>query len=50
MSEFEELEKKIANLTDEKIYYESEMAYLKGKIDAYEWFLREQGFIKGDEE
>ena len=43
------LRKKVAELNDEKIFYKSEVAYLKGKIEAYEWFLREQGFIKGNE-
>lgn len=43
------LKKKVADLIDEQKYYRSEIAYLKGKIDAYEWFLREQGFIKEGE-
>lgn len=43
------LRKKVADLIDEQTYYKSEMSYLKGKIDAYEWFLRKQGFIKGEE-
>ena len=46
MSKVEELERKISDLSDEKIHYKSEIAYLNGKIDAYEWFLRKQGFIK----
>ena len=26
----------------------SEVSYLEGKIDAYEWFLRKNGYIKED--
>lgn len=31
---------------DENLYLKSEIAYLKGKIEVYERFLRSQGFIK----
>lgn len=44
------LRKKVADLIDEQTHYRSEVSYLKGKIDAYECFLREQGFIKGGKE
>lgn len=37
-------------MKDEVEYLRSEIAYLKGKIEVYERFLRSQGFIKGGEE
>lgn len=41
----------MSNITNnEKILLESEIAYLRGKIEVYENFLRSQGFIKGGEE
>ena len=33
----------------ENLYLKSEIAYLKGKIEVYERFLRSQGFIKEKE-
>lgn len=44
------MSKQVSELNNENLYLKSEVAYLKGKIEAYEWFLRSQGFIKGDEE
>lgn len=35
---------------DEILCLKSEVAFLKGKIEVYERFLRRQGFIKGGEE
>lgn len=34
---------------EEILYLKSEIAYLKGKIEVYERFLRSKGFIKGGE-
>lgn len=44
------LRAKISELNDENLKLKSEIAYLKGKIGAYERFLRMRGFIKGGEE
>lgn len=35
---------------EEKLYLKSEIAYLEGKIEVYERFLRSKGFIKGGRE
>lgn len=50
MDELTFLKKQVSELNDENLQLKSEMAYLKGKIEAYEWFLRRQNFIKGGEE
>ena len=36
----------INSLKDENLQLKSEVSYLKGKIEAYEWFLKRHGFIK----
>lgn len=50
MSELTFLKHQISDLNGENLQLKSEVSYLKGKIEAYEWFLRRQGFIKGGEE
>ena len=47
MDELTFLKKQVSDLNDENLNLKSEVAYLKGKVEAYEWFLRRQGFIKG---
>lgn len=37
-------------MKDEKLRLKSEIAYLQGKIEVYERFLKMKGFIKEDEE
>lgn len=49
MDELTFLKQQISDFNNENLQLKSENAYLKGKIEAYEWFLRRQGFIKGDE-
>ena len=49
MDELTFFKNQVSDLNDENFQLKSENAYLKGKIEAYEWFLRKQGFIKGDE-
>ena len=43
------LKLKISDLTSEILMLKSETSYLKGKLEAYEWFLKKKGFIKGDD-
>lgn len=47
MGELTFLKKQVSDLNDENLKLKSEVAYLKGKIEVYERFLRKQGFIKG---
>lgn len=48
MDELTFLKKEVSDLNDENLNLKSEVAFLKGKIEAYEFFLKKQGFIKGD--
>lgn len=48
MDELTFFKKQTSDLNNENLQLKSEVAYLKGKIEAYEWFLKKQGFIKGD--
>ena len=50
MDELTFLKKQISDINDENLQLKSEVSYLKGKVEAYERFLRGQGFIKGGEE
>ena len=50
MDELTFFKKQASDLNDENLNLKSEVAYLKGKIEAYEWFFKKQGFIKGGEE
>lgn len=50
MDELTLLKKQVSELNDENLKLKSDLAYLKGKGEAYEWFLKRQGFIKGGEE
>ena len=44
MDELTFFKNQVSDLNDENLQLKSENAYLKGKIEAYEWFLRKQGF------
>lgn len=44
------LRKQIYELHNENLNLRSDNAYLKGKVEAYEYFLKSNGYIKGDEE
>lgn len=44
------MDKQVKKLIIENMKLKSDVAYLTGKITAYEWFLKKHGFIKGDEE
>lgn len=44
------MSKSIIDLNEENLFLKSEVAYFKGKTEAYEWFLRRLGFPKGSEE
>lgn len=46
MDELTFFKNQVNDLNDENLRLKSELAYLKGKIEAYECFLRKQGFIK----
>lgn len=50
MNELTFFKKQVSDLNDENLKLKNDNAYLKGKIEAYEWFLKRQGFIKGGEE
>ena len=50
MDELTFLKKQVSEFNAENLELKSKVAYLEGKITAYEWFLRRQGFIKGGEE
>lgn len=50
MDELTFFKKQVSDLNEENLQLKSENAYLKGKIEAYEWFLRTKGYIKRDEE
>lgn len=50
MDELTFLKNQVSELNDENLRLKSDAAYLKGKVEAYEWFLKKQGFIKGGEE
>ena len=44
------LRQQVSDLNNENLQLKSSVAFLEGKIEAYEWFLKMKGFIKGDEE
>lgn len=48
MDEITFLKNQIVDLHNENMQLESEVASLKGKVKAYEWFLKRQGFIIED--
>lgn len=50
MDEITFLRQQISDLNNENLQLKSDIAYLKGKNQAYEWFLERQGFIKGGKE
>lgn len=50
MDELTFLKNQVSDLNDENLNLKSEVAYLKGKIEAYEWFLQTKGYIKRGEE
>lgn len=50
MDELTFFKKQVSGLNGENLQLKSEVAYLKGKLAAYEWFLKKHGFIEGGEE
>lgn len=40
----------VSELNDENLQLKSEVAYLKGKIEVYEWFLKTKGYMEEGEE
>ena len=50
MDELTFFKNQVSDLKNENLKLKSDVAYLQGKIEAYEWFLRRRGFIKGGEE
>jgi hypothetical protein len=50
MDELKFLKEQVVAYNDENLQLKSEVSYLKGKVEAYEWFLERQGFIEGGEE
>lgn len=50
MDELTFYRRQVSDLNEENLKLKSDNSYLKGKIEAYEGFLRRQGFIKGGEE
>lgn len=46
MDELTFFKKQVSDLDDENRMLKSEMAYLKGKVAAYERFLQLKGYIK----
>ena len=49
MDELTFFKNQVSSLNDENLQLKSEVAYLKGKVEAYEWFLRTKGYIKEEE-
>lgn len=49
MDELTFFKKQVSELNDENLQLKSDVAYLKGKIEAYERFLRTEGYIEGGE-
>lgn len=43
------LKKQVNELEDKNLQLRSDVAYLKGKIEAYEWFLQTKGYIEEGE-
>ena len=50
MDELTFFKNQVIDLNNENLQLKSESAYLKGKIEAYEWFLQTKGYTKGGEE
>ena len=50
MDELTFFKNQVRELNDENLQLKSDAAYLKGKIEAYEWFLRIKGCMNGGEE
>lgn len=50
MDELTFLKKQVRELNGENLQLRSDVAYLKGKIEVYEWFLQTKGYIEGGEE
>lgn len=50
MGELTFLKKQVSDLNEENLQLKSDLAYLKGKVEAYEWFLRTKGYIERGEE
>ena len=43
------LKQRVRDLEEQQLQLRSDKAYLKGKIEAYEWFLQTKGYMVGDE-
>lgn len=50
MDELTFFKNQVSELNDENLELKSEVAYLKGKIEAYEWFLQTKGYMEGSED
>ena len=50
MDELTFFKQQVSDLNEENLKLKSDNAYLKGQIEAYEWFLRIKGYIEGGEE
>ena len=50
MDELTFFKKQVRDLDCENLQLKSELAFLKGKVEAYEWFLQTKGYINGGEE
>ena len=48
MDELTFFKNQVRELNDENLQLKSDVAYLKGKIEAYEWFLQTKGYMEGD--
>lgn len=44
------MSKSISDFNEENMFLKNEVYYLKGKVEAYEWFLRRLGVFKGGED
>lgn len=49
MDELTFFKNQVRELNDENLKLKTEVAYLKGKIEVYKWFLRTKGYMEGDE-
>lgn len=50
MDELSFFKQQVCDLNEENLQLKSDVAYLKGKVEAYEWFLQTKGYMNGGEE
>lgn len=50
MDELTFFKNQVSELNGENLKLKTEVAYLKGKIEVYKWFLRTEGYTEGGEE